>query len=99
MSNIFRKNLYKAIRRRLLFIFNPWYIIRSLKKRQGECGDCYDCCEINFFTYKGDCKYLKDRKCSVYKTNKMPTLCWLYPFDKKDIWEENKDSCRFKWEK
>lgn len=99
MSKTFYKNFKKAIRRRLIYIFNPWYIIRSLKVRQGECGDCNKCCQLHFLSYQGNCKYFIDGKCSVYKTDKMPTLCWLYPFDEKDIWQENKDKCRFKWPK
>ena len=82
--------LYKIIRRRLIYIFAPWYILKQLKLRQGSCGDC-TCCDQKILWFK--CEDYKDGKCSVYKTKKMPTLCWIYPIDKKDIWEN--DQCNF----
>lgn len=97
MSKNFLKNCWKAIRRRLIYIFNPWYIFRQQKIYQGNCLNCSGCCKLNFLYYNGNCRYLVDGKCSVYKTKKMPTLCWIYPIDEKDIWEEYKDTCKFNW--
>ena len=96
--NIKLRNIWKAIRRRLIYYFFPWYIIKSLKVREGKCGDC-TCCDLHSLWMKGNCKYFIDGRCSVYKTKKMPTLCWAYPFDEKDIWTEHKNRCRFKWNK
>ncbi|MDD4900822.1 MAG: hypothetical protein PHS62_01755 [Patescibacteria group bacterium] len=86
-------DIYKIIRRRLIYVFAPWYILRQLKLRQSSCGDCTYCCDKKILWFK--CKYFKDGRCGVYKTKKMPTLCWIYPIDKKDIWHN--DKCKF-WE-
>ena len=98
VNSISAKNIWKAVRRRLIYVFNPWYILRNLKIRQEECGDC-TCCDLHFLWVKGNCKHFINGRCSVYQTKDMPTLCWIYPFDEKDIWEEHKKRCRFKWKK
>ncbi|OGZ20007.1 MAG: hypothetical protein A2654_02210 [Candidatus Nealsonbacteria bacterium RIFCSPHIGHO2_01_FULL_43_31] len=91
--------IYKIIRRRLYYIFKKKYIIDSLAKRKGKCNHC-SCCEIKFCGIENKCEYFdkNSKKCLVYNTEKMPTLCRIYPFDEKDKWDEFKDKCGFHWE-
>jgi len=89
----------QIIRRRLFLIFRKKYILDSIKKRKGRCSNC-SCCEVTLFGRKWNCKYFdkKNKLCKVYRTNKMPFICNVYPFDEKDKWNEFKNKCTFYWE-
>ncbi len=86
------------MRRRFFIAFRRKYVEDSIKKRKGKCKHC-SCCEVRLFGKKWNCKHydLKNKKCEVYNSDKMPKTCFYYPFDEKDKWDEFKERCGFFW--
>lgn len=90
------RDIYKMMRRRLIYWFFPWYILKSIKKRKGSCSTCEKkCCSLKLSWTDYGCKYWINEKCTVFGTDKMPTTCFLYPIDEKDPWDNTK--CEFYW--
>ena len=83
------KLILRRIRRRFLVIFRPYYVMRSLSLRRGNCNHC-SCCE------KINCKHLENKLCKIYPRN--PLFCMIFPIDEKER-EIVKKHCGFYWEK
>ena len=60
-----------------LFTFKPEYVERQIKLRKGVCPpNCGLCCV--------DCKYMKNKRCTIYK--KRFQNCRDSPIDRFDLW-------------
>lgn len=87
--------LISSIRRRLIWLFKPRYIIEQIKKRKGSCEGCGAIC----CTQTRKCPLVKDGKCKIYKSS-IPFFCWVFPIDEEDIKLAGvKEVCQFYWPK
>jgi len=71
------------------------YVKRQLKKRKGKCG-MHGCCKTWPKIIR--CKFLVGNKCVIWKSDKMPLHCKIYPFDEKDKSPFSKKYCNFHWD-
>ena len=86
----FRQGILRYIRRWLLVLFRPTYVMRSLSFRRGECKKC-GCCIV-------------DRRCNYFvapnfcsRFYHLPLMCALYPIDEGDKTPFAKEYCGFYW--
>ena len=88
-------SLRSSIRRRYLVYLKPSYVKKQLETRKGSCEGCGGvCCKRT-----RPCPFLKNGKCSIYKT-KIPKFCKIFPIDKKDIELAGvSDVCQYYWDK
>ncbi len=77
------------VRRFLLLRFRKSYATEQIEKRQGECNQCGNCCEILFqcpFLVKND---TDDTYCSIYENR--PKQCAAFPVNEKCLSEVDFD--------
>lgn len=87
-----KAQIKRHIRRWLLIIFKPKYVMASLSQRKGKCNNC-GCCSSH-----SGCPYFRE-KANCLKWNNMPFICKLYPLDEKDKAPFTKTMCGFYWGK
>lgn len=86
----FRQGILRHIRRWLLVIFRPTYVMRSLSSRKGKCKQC-GCCGAS-----RRCRhFVPPIFCEAF--DNLPFMCDLYPIDEGDKTPFAKEYCGFYW--
>ena len=78
----------RHVRRWGLVLLKPFYVMRSLSARRGECKHC-GCC------WSRKCRYFDDPDC--LRWDNLPLMCVLYPIDEADKTPFAKEHCGFYW--